>query len=324
MNNLRFYLKKVSTFFESLLARVATGVLLGFAVGIILFLTLQKNVSGFVILIAGAFAGVIAEIFVDFAEKAIQAKKLVNPLCRVLGTIAVENSWIYISAWRRDLDNLEHSKLYRNDPKRLSQPTIVGSQYVYGKGDAIALSYVYQAIEKATKGKTHITLEDSEQMLDYWDRSVICIGAHNSKTREILAKFKNTFFRFDLNYSIIIESSCVPMINKTGVQFVQGVARSAGRDSSDVDYAVIMKLKDEYHPKKNILVVAGLGDDGTAGAAYYLLNHYKELPFEQETFGVLIEVPSGYESAHKVEFNQVSKSFVVMSQMEQSDDRIAT
>ncbi len=259
----------------------------------------------------GAFFGVFAEIFVDFAQNALQAKRLIHPLCRVLGTIAVEDSWIYISAWRRDLDDLSHSKLYRNDPKRLSQTTIVGSQYVYGKGDAIALSYVYQAIEKATKGKTHVTVEDSEQMLDYWDRSVICIGAHNSKTREVLAKFKNTFFRFDLNYSIIVKANSIPTSNKTEVQFMQGVARSAGRDSSDIDYAVILKLKDEYHPEKNVLIVAGLGDDGTAGAAYYLLNHYKDLPFEEETFGVLIEVPSGYESARKVLFDQVSKSFVV-------------
>ena len=312
MNNLRFYLKKVSPFFESLLTRIAIGVLLGFAVGIILLLILQEDVSGFVILVVGAFVGVFAEIFVDFADKAIQARRLTNPLCRVLGTIAVENSWIYISAWRRNLEDLEHSKLYRNDPKRLSQPIIVGSQYVYGKGDAIALSYVYQAIEKATKGKTHITVEDSEQMLDYWDRSVICIGAHNSKTREILAKFKNTYFRFELNYSIIIQADSVPRINKTGIQFVQGVTRSAGRDSSDIDFAVILKLKDEYHPDKNILVIAGLGDDGTAGAAYYLLNHFKELPFEQETFGVLIEVPSGYESARMVDFNTVARSFAMV------------
>jgi len=309
MNAFKFYLRKVSIFFKNFLTRMAVGVLLGFTVGIILLLTLQKDVSGLVILVAGAFVGVFAEIFVDFADKAIRATQLINPLSRVLGTVATEDSWIYISAWRRDLDDLGHSKLFRNDPKRLSQPIIVGSQYVYGKGDAIALSYVYQAIEKATKGKTHITVEDSEQMLDYWGRSTICIGAHNSKTREILAKFKNTYFRFELNYRLIVEANSTYVKNKAGIQFVRGVIGFAGRDSSNVDYAIILKLKDEYYPEKNILVIAGLGDVGTAGAAYYLLNHFKELPFEDETFGVLIEIPSGYESARKVEFSQVSRSF---------------
>ncbi|HCR71046.1 MAG TPA: hypothetical protein DIW23_06350 [Anaerolineae bacterium] len=309
MDNLKFYLKKISTFFENFLTRMSTGILIGFVVGMILFLTLQKDVSGFFLLLLGAFVGVFAEIFVDFGQKAFQTIRLINPLSRVLGTVSEEDSWIYISAWRRQLDDLEHSKLYRNDPKRLSQPIIVGSQYVYGKGDAIALSYVYQAIEKSTKGKTRITVEDSEQMLDYWNRSIICIGAHNSKTREILAKFQNTYFRFELNYSIIVEANAEIKSNKSGLNFVKGVNRSIGRDSSDIDYAVILKLKDEYHPNKTIIVIAGLGDDGTAGAAYYLLNNYRNLPFEEETFGVLIEVPSGYESARKVDFHQVSKLF---------------
>ncbi len=82
-----------------------------------------------------------------------------------------------------------------------------------------------------------------------------------------------------------------------------------GRDSSEIDYAVILKLRDEYHPEKNILIIAGLGDTGTAGAAYYLLNHYKELPFDGDSFGVIIEVPSGYESARRIEFSKVSRLF---------------
>jgi hypothetical protein len=250
MNNLGFYLKKVSTFFESFLTRIATGILLGFALGITLFLILQMDVSGFVLLLVGAFVGVIAEIFVDFAQKVIQTKRLINPLCRVLGTVAEEDSWIYISAWRRDLDDLEHSKLFRNDPKRIAQPIIVGSQYVYGKGDAIALSYVYQAIEEATNGKTRITVEDSEQMLDYWDRSVICIGAHNSKTREILAKFSTTYFSFELNYSIIVKSNSSIEKNKTGRHFTQGVTRTSGRD---VKYPFYIPKRSRHASQSGIL-----------------------------------------------------------------------
>jgi hypothetical protein len=151
--------------------------------------------------------------------------------------------------------------------------------------------------------------EEPVSQLDYWGRSTICIGAHNSKTREILAKFKNPYFRFELNYRIIVKANSSYTENKAGIKFTNGVVGFAGRDSSNVDYAIILKLRDEYYPEKNILVVAGLGDVGTAGAAYYLLNRFKELPFEDETFGVLIEVPSGYESARKVEFSQVSRSF---------------
>ena len=82
-------------------------------------------------------------------------------------------------------------------------------------------------------------------------------------------------------------------------------------ETSAIDYGIILKLKDDSHfpDEKTVIVIAGLGDNGTAGAAYFLLNHYKKLPFEKETFGELIEVPSGYQSARRVDFDKVSKNY---------------
>jgi hypothetical protein len=292
------------------LANIAIGIFFGFAIGLFCFLLLHKNVNSVAVLLIGAFIGVFAEIFVEFAEKAFQAKKQVKPLQRVFGTIIEEDTWIYISAWRRDLRDLDHTRLFRNDPIKINQPVIIGTQYVYGKGDAIALSYLYQAIEKAGLRERRITLEDSEQMIGSWGRSAICVGTHNSKTREILDKFHNPYFTFAENYSTIVKVDKEPLKNSTGIIFKQGVFQKSAPDSSDKDYAIILKLKDEYHPEKNILVIAGLGDTGTAGAAYYLLTHYANLPYEEETFGVLIEVPSGYESARQVEFDEIAEMFI--------------
>ena len=309
--SIRFYISLISALFKRPLLKIAIGVFLGFVIGLVILLLPQFNVSESVILITGAFAGVFAEILVEFVEKAILVKRQLTPLCRVLGSIADDNAWIYISAMRRDLNDLEHFQLYRNDIARLDQPIISGSSFVYGKGDAIALSYLHKAIEKASSGKNYVTVEDSGQMLNYWGRSAICIGAHNPKTREILDKFKSTYFRFDMNYSIISKSGTKPNTNKSGVQFIQAVKAESGHDSSNIDYAVILKLKDEYFPEKNIIVIAGLGDNGTAGAAFYLLAHYDKLPYEQDTFGVLIEVPSGYESAREVQFDQIAKTIII-------------
>lgn len=310
VNNLKYFSRKISVHLRKPFTSIATGLSVGFVAGILInVFLLKQNASSYMLLVAGAILGVFMEVFVKFIFDAIQDKQLINPLFRVLGNIATEDSWIYVSGWRRDLQDLEHSKLYRNDSGRSTQPMIMGSEFVYGKGDAIALSYIYQTIEKATRGKTQVTVEDSEQMLNYWGRNVICIGAHNAKTREILGKFKNPFFRFEMNYSIIVESNGAIMNNKDGKRFIDGVNGTMGLDSSYIDYAIIVKLRDEYHPDKNILIIAGLGDNGTAGAAYYLLNKYKELPFEKEEFGVLVEIPSGYESARIVDFNKVSKSF---------------
>jgi hypothetical protein len=308
---LKYFFSKITVYlYKRPLANNAIGIFFGFAIGLLFFILLHKNVNSVAILLIGAFIGVFAEIFVEFAEKAFQTKKQVKPLQRVFGTIIEEDTWIYVSAWRRDLGDLDHTRLFRNDPVKLNQPYIIGTQFVYGKGDAIALSYIYQAIEKAGLRERRITLEDSEQMIGSWGRSAICIGAHNSKTREILEKFQNPFFTFAENYSTIVKVDKEPLINSTGIIFKQGVFQRSAPDSSDKDYAIILKLKDEYHPEKNILVIAGLGDIGTAGAAYYLLTHYAKLPYEEETFGVLIEVPSGYESARQVEFDQIAEVFI--------------
>jgi len=73
------------------------------------------------------------------------------------------------------------------------------------------------------------------------------------------------------------------------------------------DYGVILKLRDEARDEGNrIIIVAGLGKDGTAGAAFYLWRHYGKLAALGDTFGVLIETTAGYESAKLVDFDAVA------------------
>lgn len=156
------FFENVNNLLQRFLTRISVGVIVGFTIGIGFLLIFQTDVSESVIFISAAFAGVFAEIFVRFTENVFILRNQLKPLNRVLGTIASDDSWIYISAWRRNLDDIEHSQLFRNDPDKQDQPLIVGSKYVYGRGDAIALSYIRQAIEKASKGKTQIFVEDSE------------------------------------------------------------------------------------------------------------------------------------------------------------------
>jgi len=72
--------------------------------------------------------------------------------------------------------------------------------------------------------------------------------------------------------------------------------------------------KDNFHDnQKVIFVIAGIGPAGTSGAAYYLLTHYKELAKLGEEFGILIQVPSGYQSAKKVNFDEVANYYYRMN-----------
>lgn len=297
------------------LSKISFGILLGFVVGCGLFILLHKQLSNNIIILISAFLGVFAEIFIKYLEELTIIIKSLNPLQQALGSLSNDNVCIYLSAWKRDLADIDHFRLIRNDALEMStnqkeQPLIIGSQFVYGRGDAIALSYIYQVLEKGGRNKREISLEDSVQMIGAWGRSAICIGAHNSKTREILNKFQNTFYTFSENYSVIIKNSDIPIKNSEGIEFRNGVFRKFVNDSSDIDYAIILKLVDEFVPTKTIFIIAGLGDIGTAGAAYFLLSHFTDLPFQNDTFGVVIEVPSGYESARLVDFNKVAQLYI--------------
>jgi len=285
---------------------IMAGLAIGFTFGVFLFLYLGKNIYEPQLLIIGALMGVVFQVFYEVIDNIIKTLRYIRPLGQILGTIASENTWIYVSAFRVDLKN---SKLYRNDPNQREQQKIFGSEFVYGRGDALALTYLFHTLEKAQIRKYRVTVQDSDLVADTWGISAICIGAHNFKTREIMSKLKSCFLRFDGNFTEIIHDDFPEKVNSDGIRFYKAVKKKNLGSGQDIDYGVILKLKDEYHPDKNIIVVAGLGDNGTAGAAYYLYKSFDKLPYKKEEFGVLIEVPSGVESAHQVDFDKVSKLY---------------
>lgn len=285
----------------------------GIGLGVALLAILNSsNQLTWVAVLSGAILSVVIERIFDFTKTLIEEFRDTHPLRKILKTITTEDAVIYFSPFFRDLDHPEQSTLYRNDRERQELPVIAGTQYVVGKGDAMALSFIMSTIQRVASKDHKIDLEEDWLALDKWGKNAICIGAHNAKTREILEKFKNTFFRFRFNYSVIVKDTLDPKFSKQSeMNFVPAVYPKKAPDSSVIDYGIILKLKDQFHANnKPIFIIAGIGDWGTAGAAYYLQNHFIDLPLNDETFGVLIEVPSGYQSARKVDFDTV-KDYLV-------------
>jgi hypothetical protein len=283
------------------------GLGLGLIIGIVLSTISDSKDLTLLAIVAGAILSVVIEKIFDFGRSFTQEYKNTLPLKKILGNIASDKSVIYVSPFYRDTNNPDQSKLYRYERDRISLPLIAGTQYVYGKSDALAMSLVLATIQKVTR-TSHFLIEDDWQALEKWGRASICIGAHNAKTREILEKFDSTFFRFAANYSSIVkDSEFGKFTDDHGVTSIPAVFQKKISDSSIIDYGIILKLRDQFHSNKEpIIVIAGIGDWGTAGAAYFLLSHYLKLPFDKDEFGVLIQVPSGYESARIVEFDKVS------------------
>jgi hypothetical protein len=294
---------------------IVAGVLLGLVLGLTAGFTISGIQQGkcleIGLLSVGAVLGVILEegftFLLEYRRNIIQLR----PLNQALGTIAEEDSYIYISPFTR---NIKDSPLYRDDPDRDYPPRIIGSSLVYGRGDSIALALVKGITDKATFGKYQANVLDAGQALDIWGKSVICIGGgNNRKTREILEKFSELPFRFEENYTIITKPDSEIIYNSLGTKFIRGVEIKRSHDSSAIDYGFILKLKDQFHHPndKTIIVIAGLGDTGTAGAAYYLSNHFSDLPYGKDIFGELIQVPSGYQSARKVDFDTEAGNYMI-------------
>jgi hypothetical protein len=176
-----------------------------------------------------------------------------------------------------------------------------------GEGDAVALSLVQSLLTRIAKKPDQIFIERGDEQLNTWGVNSFCIGTHNGKTSEILDKFQNRFFIFDNNYTVITKPETSEDDSKGG-KIKRGVYLTTTRsDAEPTDYGIILKLKDQFRGNnKVIFVIAGIGPAGTSGAAYYLFTRADELAKLGDEFGVLVQVPSGYQSAHRVEFENVA------------------
>jgi hypothetical protein len=293
--------------------RVWAPLLLGLIIGVVIggsVTTTQNLTSGWAGLLIGAIAGAIFAIAVEWIPRSAKQIAMRRTLCKVLGPMASDTTTIYVGPFARPMD----SKLYRLDRKSPfgANTLITGSELVVGYGDTVALSYAYATLLKSGKQSTEITInQDADMERGTWGMNFITIGAANARTIEVLGCFQNTFFTFDDNFSSIVRGPRV--IDKVtqntrddGTTFELRFRNKVISDGNK-DYGLILKLKDEAcDDTKRIIIIAGIGGDGTAGAAFYLWRNFERLAHLGDTFGVLIETKAGPASAHLVNFDEVA------------------
>jgi len=104
---------------------------------------------------------------------------------------------------------------------------------------------------------------------------------------------QNEYFEFNL-------SGPGSIVNKNNRQRVYTI-------NGTHDYALIIKIKHRLFPNRTQICVAGLGEWGTSGGAWFLANKWKELRNKvfDNNFGAVIKVRSGTdESAELIEIIQ--------------------
>lgn len=172
------------------------GIIFGLTGGITLVLLNSSNDAIVIALVAGAVLSVIIERVFDFSQTIVQEYKSTHPLRKILGTLASDDAFIYVSPFYRDVGRPEESKLYRYEKDRVDLPLIRGTQYVYGRGDALALSYVLACIDKNTP-KSHLLLvEDDWQALEKWGKARFVLERTTLKLVKYWRNFQTYFISF--------------------------------------------------------------------------------------------------------------------------------
>lgn len=306
MSRINDYWLRLKNWFVSFPTSLVFGLLIGIALTLIL-----QQLSSFV---AGVVLGVLLEQLFLVSKGVFEAWQKTTPLRVLLGPIATdEECYIYFSSFYRDLTRREEFKLTRWDARQAKQEILVtGPDFVLGEGDALALALTQSLLARLPKKPDRIVVKRGDEELDKWGVNCFCLGAHNGKTRVILEKFKNPFFKFDNNYTVITKPD-VPteVYEQTNAPLRRGVYITKRGDAEPTDYGIVLRFKDQFRQNDNVIfVVAGIGPAGTSGAAYYLLTHFKELSSLGEEFGILVQVPSGYQSARRVEFDVVAEYYI--------------
>ena len=149
--------------------------------------------------------------------------------------------------------------------------------------DTIALKYLLDLISSTLGDKAFITTD--EDLLKHLNLSFISFGGTSFYCSYVLGQPDNKFYYFNGND---IVSKANPLNRFT--------------NGNGIDYGLIIKYKHKEFSKRTWIIIAGLGETGTSGAAWYLATHWKEISkiFKNKSFGIIVKVDNGIDESAKI------------------------
>lgn len=139
-----------------------------------------------------------------------------------------------------------------------------------------SMKYLFEAFKNNT-GSVPKLVSDRE-IVNKLETSFISIGGlNNLKTCSVLESDENNFFIFE-NFPSGRSPGIVSKKDKN-IRFCI---------TDDYDVGFIIKIIPKSFPQKTWIAVAGLGEWGTTGAAWFLSKNWKKLP-QNNSFGLIIK-----------------------------------
>lgn len=213
--------------------------------------------------LAGAILGIIIEFLRRKLKEYFQFRK---PISKVLGGLVTdEDSLLVLSTVSSEEYRDMKGKVidFSYNPKE---------KFVTMVHDAWGLTHIDNLLRKGGRKDTiHSKISSLFQDSD-WERNLLLMGSPLSN-RETENALTNSPIQFSADAKEIIDRT--------------NSARWSGSEAKD--YGIVVKL---HNRDKVIIVVAGLGPMGTAGATHYLSTNFRKIAdkFSTDPFVVVLEI----------------------------------
>lgn len=225
-------------------------------------------------LLEGIFLIIIGWVLAWVCNKAYVWLKLSRPLSRILGTIADDAKDVTIVV----------PKLYSPPlppPIMLKQPLNMQEQIqwnsklaLFAEGDARAMMYLYNLLLKLGKKVNRMKIKsDVELSGKEKEKELICIGAGSNSISKDFLTTVDPRINFEQG-TIKIGGKLVQVF---GLSIIDRKTKHKFVANKNDDYGLIVKLRNPSNSNVDVMILAGLGPSGTAGAGYYLSNKWKEI-----------------------------------------------
>jgi hypothetical protein len=155
----------------------------------------------------------------------------------------------------------------------------IRSSKLLAYADTVSLKYLIDLISKILGSKSIISTD--EDLKNELNLSFISFGGSNFYCTYVLSQSENKFY--SINGNKIINNQTFAEFENDGIY----------------DYGFVIKYKHQNFPKKTWIIIAGLGETGTRGAAWYLATNWKKIAekYRDNTFGLVVKVNTGIDGS---------------------------
>ncbi|MCX5850423.1 MAG: hypothetical protein NTW65_13420 [Deltaproteobacteria bacterium] len=266
------------------------GIIIGTA---LTFLILPEMRGPFFWALVGAIFSLIVFIAYNWVNNFVNNLFTKSEIIKLLGPIYKDKCVIFITEYFLNAgDLLNYMGVH-----------VRGTKKLMGTGDAGALPYVYVLLMKAKKSYADIEIIKSYKSLEdhYTDNFISVGGLTNRSTKGIMDSYKDKMeYIFSDNGNLIVKN--------------YGKFKKYIMCDREKDYGMILKISNLNSDGKVIFIIAGIGDLGTTGAAYFLSNNIKKIveEFGFNDFALIVSVKRefGEKSAIREDFDKISREFI--------------